>query len=195
MTKYILKTIDTIFVNKVKKQKKNLDEKIGAFSVIIDDIDAANDIIQRAIKFGLTTEKLVVKPIKNSSTLAFFFKGKYDFEYVDTALESEFRGLIPRLSAKNKKYTIINKLRAASEEKKSLRSLLGVRGKTLRELTILKRDLKKTFKNTYTDLFSDSVVQKKCVTCEDTYVRVSEHFVQIGTQFIAKNPNDLIVMR
>lgn len=190
---YILKEIKTFIVP--TKKKKNLDEKIGAFSVIIDNITAGNEIIKRAIGLGLSMPKLGdINPTKHESTLTFFYKGDYDMEYVDSAEESIARNLVPRLSAKNEKYTIFRKLRQASEEKRALRKVIGVRGKTLRQLVRIEKEVKKQYVNYLTTPVPVKKVKKVCA-CERTFIDVCTHYVQIGTQFIAKNPNDKILLK
>jgi len=189
---YILKEIKEIILPNFK-QKKTRDEKVGAFSVIIDNFDAAVEILSKANKLGLTSQNLVVRPTKKASTLAFFYKGDYDIEYIETAEESVIRNLVPRLSARNDKYSILRMIRLAAEQKKELRKLLGVKSKTLRQLL----NLKKQYKNTLIDLHKKCSPVKTntgCI-CKPVYVDVCSHYVQIDTQFFAKNPNDKILIK
>ncbi len=188
-----LKNID-IFVPKVKKnKKKTLDKKTGAFSVIIDDLKAISEIITKAATLGLSMDRGTIDPTINHSTLAFFFDSKHDIEYIHTATESRLKDRVPRLSAKEDKYTIFMKLREASAEKKALRALLKTKGKTLRELVLLKKEYKKAYKNKFIDLLNPKEKIKNVSSYEEIYIEVSEHYVQVGTKFFSKNPNDIIL--
>ena len=119
-------------------------------------------------------------------------ESRVKIQYIDSEEEREYRKMVPELSAKNDKYQIFRKLRAASEEKKALRKLLGTRNKTLRELVLIEKNLKKN----YVDFLKVPVKKaKKVCACERTFIDVCTHYVQIGTQFIAKNPNDKILIK
>lgn len=194
---YKLKEVETIFVNVTEnKVKKSFNEKIGAFSVLIDNVRAANDIIDRALKLGLTAPKMEVEVKEGQSSLAFFFDSKYDIDYVHTKIESKIRNLVPVYSAKNDKYTIIGLLREAAERKKQIRTLLNVRGYSLRDLTILKKEYKKNVKQ-QKGLIDLLTTKAKSVASKitETYIEVSNNYVQIGTKFYKKGPNDIIVVQ
>lgn len=188
-------------INKYSKDPKDvINEESGAFSVIIDDIDRASRLVAYAESKGLTVDPSEFYPNEGLSSISFFFdNNRYDVNYVHTATENIIRDLVPRFSAKKDYYKVRSLILNRAKYKEVLRKDLGYKkGVTLRHL-VTEKEVIKTLK----DLEAVNRL-RKCAEAErcvcnsaeaSSYIEVQEHFVQVGTKIIPKDPNDFVILR
>lgn len=188
--------VDPLISNSTRKAVYNKTAK--PFSVIIDNLKDANAVIKAAKRAGLTVASENNYPKVGASSLTFFYGDDYDVEYVHTAIENVIGDYVPRLSASVDFFEILGRIREAGENKKSLRKDF----KATKDTTY--RDLVKIGMLSYEATGDAGVIGKEITSLfgakEETtskeakdYVRVSSHFVQVGTKLIPKNPNDAIL--
>lgn len=188
-------------------------EEITKFSVVLDD-DSKTALLGRYInKFKLTSEEDIVFVKEGFTSLAFFYDAKYDITTVQSPVENVVRNLVPRFFVSRDLWKIVGLLQQAAELKKTLKKELNVRGKGLVELKKLKQERidRRRFVGNLVESMLLGGYNNPCDSCplknickasapkprvreifrhEEVYV--SDHYVQIGSKIIAKNPNDII---
>lgn len=200
--------------NNMADLMKVLDKRTEAFSVIIDDISNAQKLINQAKKLGLTVERGVMDPVEGSSSLAFFFENEKDVDvnFISTSLENIVRNLIPRYSAKDEFFGALIAIREGANRKNALRKDLDINKRSklpFRKLVAMKILQEKVEKLNILSSIGDAIrnagarpslsafLEEKQVgmpSClAPNYIEVQDHFVQVGTEILSKDPNDTII--
>jgi hypothetical protein len=167
----------------------DIDKKIKSFSVAVDDVDKANNILDLAHDLGLSIQKMKNKRVNTdgSTLLGFFFDDVYDVTYIQDTEEGLLLNVKPILNVTYDYYEIRNRLRRAAAEKKELTLNKGDKYKTYRTLYLEKASITQRIENGFKDINKKLKTKK-----EDIVVEVYDHFIQVGSKIIPKNPNDNI---
>jgi hypothetical protein len=201
-------TLNNIFEQLLGVQKeKTLEEKAGAFSVIINSIHYGNKLLSYAKSCGLSIPKYEFGGHTvdlGLSSLSFLFEGEKDVNFIDSAYENLSRNLVPRLivdgSIRDDYLEARRRIAKAGEAKKALRkslkkSLYTTRGKTYLQLLDLKQQINE--ESSYLrDILSNEICGCPCYNRQpvvEEIATVAPHYIQVGNQLIPKSPQDTVV--
>jgi hypothetical protein len=179
------------------KKETTLEDQIGSFAVIIDDITNANILLGIAQDKGLTIKsnnhfwsRTGVENARIGDILLFFVGKTHDITWTNNAEYSISQNIRPVLTTGKNPSEIEDRILKAGKEKKQLltaklpkeriyRELKAMEvAKKIREAEAKKVDVKPTYNTT-------ERVRVK-------FIEECPNFIQIGTKIYPKNPNDHI---
>ena len=190
--------------NVIKEQDKvlkrnemllDVDKKLGSFSVAIDNIYLAQGLVNLAQQHGLSVQPgNVIINDDGTSILAFGFDDQYDVIYLQHPEQALLGNCKPVFSASNDFYKLERKVVALANLKKEYTFSAADKKKTVRTLYLEKNSIAQRIKNGLDDLSDnmEKAFKKQQKKEENVVVEVYDHFIQIGTRIIPKNPNDRI---
>lgn len=187
-------------------KEQTLEDKAGAFSVVINNAKKADQLLAYAKNQGLSIPNIgIFNPHKitlGASSLSFLFDGEKDVNIIDTAFENVVRDLVPRYVVDNTYgddfFEVRELIRIAGQQKKALRKKLSkklitsLKGKTYLELLAIEKEYNDGI-GSFVNLLSENTCPCRRVV-NNPVQAVAAHYVIVDGVVVPKKPNDTVVV-
>ena len=196
---YLEKILGKKTVAKTAATEKNIEERVGSFVAIIDDLDYAQSLINRAQDLGLTVSgdgSLNVSRgasyAKEGNLLSFFGSKHFDIDWISDPSYSVRKNYIPVLKVRADYAEIVKRIKKAAEEKKELAKQKLPKTRVYRELKLA--DVADIERESLAKERKDKTTTVTTSCYNKTVVDILPHFLRVGNHVYVKNPNDNIVV-